>query len=132
MSASGPLSSAAATCPVYLMPPEAYLPFLVPFTGGSGAFCGGACSDVFQWCAPSLHALSHVKLAARACSVFRYLAVRSLISSCRCQSSWLLVVGTRSTNWVAGETGKECRTPSERIMSHTAESQHCPSRTGCG
>ena len=38
-----------ATGPVYLMPPEEFLPFMVPFKGGPGPLCGGACSETFQW-----------------------------------------------------------------------------------
>ena len=48
---SGPLSSAEASCPVVLMRPQDFLPFMVPFKGGPGRFCGGACSNVFQWSA---------------------------------------------------------------------------------
>ena len=63
---SGPLSSAAATCPVYLMPPDDFLPFLVPFKGGPGRFCGGACSDVFQW---STNAEATCALVTRCCAL---------------------------------------------------------------
>lgn len=42
-------SARGATCPVYLMPPEDFLPFMVPFKGGAGPLCGGACTDSFQW-----------------------------------------------------------------------------------
>lgn len=34
---------------MYLMPPEDFLPFMVPFKGGAGPLCGGACTDSFQW-----------------------------------------------------------------------------------
>lgn len=45
---TGP-SDGGATGPVYLMPPEDFLPFMVPFKGGLGPLCGGACSETFQW-----------------------------------------------------------------------------------
>jgi hypothetical protein len=31
------------------MPPEDFLPFMVPFKGGPGPLCGGACTETFQW-----------------------------------------------------------------------------------
>lgn len=45
---TGP-ADGGATGPVYLMPPEDFLPFMVPFKGGPGPLCGGACSETFQW-----------------------------------------------------------------------------------
>jgi hypothetical protein len=45
---TGP-ADGGATGPVYLMPPEEFLPFMVPFKGGPGPLCGGACSETFQW-----------------------------------------------------------------------------------
>lgn len=61
--------------PVALMPPEDFLPFMIPFKGGPGPLCGGASTETFQWspgsyfkCAASClstHARPHSELVKR-------------------------------------------------------------------
>jgi hypothetical protein len=59
---TGP-ADVGATGPVYLMPPEDFLPFMVPFKGGPGPLCGGACSETFQWSVDSDSYASLIKVS---------------------------------------------------------------------
>lgn len=60
---TGP-ADGGATGPVYLMPPEEFLPFMVPFKGGPGPLCGGACSETFQWSVDSDSCAPHITAPA--------------------------------------------------------------------
>lgn len=65
LSGSATLKASGATCPVYLMAPEDFLPFMVPFKGGPGPMCGGASHEVFRWSSSSDSKCAHARSALR-------------------------------------------------------------------